>query len=184
MLVHCRTHTKEKPHICTYPACAKSFSRAENLKIHFRSHTRDKPYRCPFPGCSKAYSNSSDRFKHSKTHQNNKPYTCKVQGCAKRYTDPSSLRKHVKTFNHDNLNQSVKSAENIDESRCPNDAITSNPPPNIFYNAANYGEHFEYNDTIRMSQNDDNIRNMNLIKLDQPLDLSVRTSRWLSFVSS
>lgn len=36
MLVHCRTHTKEKPHICTYAGCTKAFSRAENLKIHFR----------------------------------------------------------------------------------------------------------------------------------------------------
>lgn len=36
MLVHCRTHTKEKPHFCTYQGCSKAFSRAENLKIHFR----------------------------------------------------------------------------------------------------------------------------------------------------
>lgn len=36
MLVHCRTHTKEKPHFCTYQGCTKAFSRAENLKIHFR----------------------------------------------------------------------------------------------------------------------------------------------------
>lgn len=80
MLVHCRTHTREKPHFCTYPNCDKAFSRAENLKIHIRSHTLEKPYRCSYPGCSKAYSNSSDRFKHSRTHQNNKPYMCKVQG--------------------------------------------------------------------------------------------------------
>lgn len=59
MLVHCRTHTKEKPHFCTYNGCTKAFSRAENLKIHYRSHTLEKPYRCCFPNCQKAYSNSS-----------------------------------------------------------------------------------------------------------------------------
>lgn len=43
MLVHVRTHTKEKPHHCL--ECPKSFSRAENLKIHQRSHTGENPYR-------------------------------------------------------------------------------------------------------------------------------------------
>lgn len=98
MLVHVRTHTKEKPHHCT--KCTKSFSRAENLKIHIRSHSGEKPYVCPIVGCNKAYSNSSDRFKHTRTHIVEKPYWCKFPSCQKRYTDPSSLRKHVKTFKH------------------------------------------------------------------------------------
>lgn len=83
MLVHARTHTKEKPHQCS--ECFKSFSRAENLKIHQRSHSGEKPYICPVGGCNKAYSNSSDRFKHTRTHSTDKPYACKFPSCNKRW---------------------------------------------------------------------------------------------------
>lgn len=183
MLVHCRTHTKEKPHLCTFPKCDKAFSRAENLKIHVRSHTLEKPYRCLFPGCSKAYSNSSDRFKHSRTHQNNKPYQCKVAGCHKKYTDPSSLRKHVKTFNHDNLGASQKSIEKSDESMdCElstsrHDTITTHPPDNIYFDG--YNEHLESHDGICWitQRHDDIADKLETIKLDQPLDLSLRHKR-------
>ncbi|XP_070491298.1 zinc finger protein GLIS2 homolog isoform X2 [Chironomus tepperi] len=189
MLVHCRTHTKEKPHRCSFENCGKSFSRAENLKIHIRSHTLEKPYRCNFPGCTKAYSNSSDRFKHSRTHQNTKPYYCKINGCHKRYTDPSSLRKHVKTFNHENLIQQqyeLKCNEGIDSDEVSHKIET------MYYHEEdnhkmNYEEHLEdnkysfYDDNGRLRQWTDNsdltvrIETINLNEM--PLDLSIRHNR-------
>ncbi|XP_013780535.1 transcriptional activator cubitus interruptus-like, partial [Limulus polyphemus] len=79
--------------------CNKAYSRLENLKTHVRSHTGEKPYMCEFPGCTKTFSNASDRAKHqNRTHSNKKPYACNALGCTKRYTDPSSLRKHFKTI--------------------------------------------------------------------------------------
>lgn len=182
MLVHCRTHTKEKPHICTFNNCTKAFSRAENLKIHIRSHTLEKPYKCNFPNCTKSYSNSSDRFKHSRTHQNNKPYVCKVPGCLKRYTDPSSLRKHVKTFNHDilsnpssNQKQFEKSDESMDcQLSAHHDTITTHHSPDkIYFSKINYSEHLE--SWVRCD--DDIADKMETIRLDQPLDLSIRHNR-------
>lgn len=185
MLVHCRTHTKEKPHLCTFNGCQKAFSRAENLKIHVRSHTLEKPYKCNFSGCIKSYSNSSDRFKHSRTHQNNKPYCCKVPGCLKRYTDPSSLRKHVKTFNHDHVSL-IQSQEKTDESMdcqlsAHHDTITTHHSPDkLYFDAISYSETLETKDGVCWMRCDNELADkMETIRLDQhqPLDLSIRHNR-------
>uniref|UniRef100_A0A915PKC8 C2H2-type domain-containing protein n=1 Tax=Setaria digitata TaxID=48799 RepID=A0A915PKC8_9BILA len=109
LVVHVRRHTGEKPNVCTYPGCDKSYSRLENLKTHVRTHTGERPYRCEFPECGKAFSNASDRAKHqNRTHSDTKPYQCMINDCVKSYTDPSSLRKHIKSVHGDEAYEIAK----------------------------------------------------------------------------
>lgn len=106
-----------------------------------------------------------------------------LKGCLKRYTDPSSLRKHVKTFNHDNLSQNQKPIEKSDESMdcelsSTHDTRKPLPPDkSIYFDTITYSEVLESNERISWMTQRDITDKMETIKLDQPLDLSLRHNR-------
>jgi len=58
---------RRKPFPCPY--CRRRFDRPSIRQTHINSHTGNRPHVCKFPGCNKTFSVLSNKYRHERSHE-------------------------------------------------------------------------------------------------------------------
>ncbi|OCT56936.1 hypothetical protein XELAEV_18004242mg [Xenopus laevis] len=90
LIRHMKIHTGEKPFSCTQ--CGRNFRRRAHLVVHERTHTGEKPFTCP--ECGKSFARRSHLMDHRIIHKGEKKYSCPE--CGKCFGLQGYLNKHFK----------------------------------------------------------------------------------------
>lgn len=94
---HLMIHTGDRPFLCTYENCHKSFLTSGNFKSHLNYHSGNNLKKCFHPGCTKSYLHLGKLKAHLRTHIGLKPYSCNFENCQKSFNDKWNLKSHLRS---------------------------------------------------------------------------------------
>ena len=92
-----RELSSQRPFVCTYENCKKTYVKSTHLKTHLRRHLGDKPFVCTYEGCKWRFSRSDELSRHKRTHTGLRPFKCKT--CQKSFVRSDHLSKHMRIHN-------------------------------------------------------------------------------------
>jgi len=96
-------------HKCNYSGCNDSFQSKFSLRRHMKTHTGDRPFICtwqdPYQAgsipCGKRFAENSTLKRHIQTHTGEKPYSCPYHTCRKLFADNVNLKRHLRLVHDD-----------------------------------------------------------------------------------
>jgi uncharacterized Zn-finger protein len=93
------TESKDRPHVCPFEGCGKTFLARKDLQVHTNVHTGKKDYLCQH--CGKGFSQRANYDRHilcKHTDNAARNFNCHI--CGKSFLTKSLLSQHLKSKTH------------------------------------------------------------------------------------